>query len=83
MIEHTQLIVNTTPLGMFPDIDNRPDIDYKKLNSNHILFDLVYNPELTSFLIMGADQGCRILSGLKMLYSQAEKAWEIWNSDSY
>ena len=83
MIEHTQLIVNTTPLGMFPDIDNRPDIDYKKLNSNHILFDLVYNPELTSFLIMGAEQGCRILSGIKMLYSQAEKAWEIWNSDSY
>jgi shikimate dehydrogenase len=83
IIGQTQLIVNTTPLGMFPDIENRPDIDYRKLNSNHILFDLVYNPELTSFLRMGAEQGCRILSGINMLYSQAEKAWEIWNSDSF
>jgi shikimate dehydrogenase len=83
MIEHTQLIVNTTPLGMFPDSENKPDIDYKKLNSNHILFDLVYNPELTSFLRIGAEQGCRFLSGIKMLYSQAEKTWEIWNSDSF
>jgi shikimate dehydrogenase len=83
MLEHTQLIVNTTPLGMFPEIENRPDIDYEKLNSNHILFDLVYNPEFTSFLRIGAEQGCRILSGIKMLYSQAEKAWEIWNSDSF
>jgi shikimate dehydrogenase len=82
IIEHTQLIVNTTPLGMFPNIENSPDIDYKKLNSNHILFDLVYNPEFTSFLRMGAEQGCRILSGIKMLHSQAEKSWEIWNSDS-
>jgi shikimate dehydrogenase len=83
IIEGTQLIVNTTPLGMFPNIENKPDIDYKKLNSNHILFDLVYNPELTSFLKMGAEQGCRLLSGIKMLHSQAEKAWEIWNSDSF
>jgi shikimate dehydrogenase len=82
IIEGTQLIVNTTPLGMFPNIENKPDIDYKRLNSNHILFDLVYNPELTSFLRMGAEQGCRILSGIKMLHSQAEKAWGIWNSDS-
>ena len=82
-IKRTQLIVNTTPLGMFPNVDNRPDIDYKKLNSSHILFDLVYNPELTSFLRLGAEQGCRILSGIKMLHSQAEKAWQIWNDDSF
>jgi shikimate dehydrogenase len=82
IIERTQLIVNTTPLGMFPNIEKRPDIDYKKLNSNHILFDLVYNPELTLFLRLGAEQGCRILSGIKMLHSQAEKAWGIWNSES-
>jgi shikimate dehydrogenase len=82
IIGNTQLIINTTPLGMYPNTDNMPDLDYKKLNSTHILFDLVYNPELTSFLRMGAEQGCRILSGIKMLYSQAEKAWEIWNSES-
>lgn len=75
----TQIIVNTTPLGMFPDINGKPDIDYSALTKDHILFDLVYNPELTSFLKMGAGKGCTILSGLRMLHSQAEKAWEIWN----
>lgn len=81
IIGNTQLIINTTPLGMFPGIQTKPDIDYKMLNKNHILFDLVYNPELTSFLRMGAEQGCTILSGIKMLHSQAEKSWEIWNND--
>lgn len=80
-IDQTQLIINTTPLGMFPNIESMPDINYKRLNNNHILFDLVYNPELTSFLRMGAEQGCKIISGIKMLHSQAEKAWEIWNND--
>jgi len=82
IIGNTQLIINTTPLGMYPNTDNMPDLDYKKLNSTHILFDLVYNPELTAFLRMGAEQGCQILSGIKMLHSQAEKSWEIWNTDS-
>lgn len=81
IIERTQLIINTTPLGMFPNTLSKPDIDYLRLNRNHILFDLVYNPELTSFLRMGAEQGCTIISGIKMLYSQAEKSWEIWNND--
>lgn len=76
-----QLIVNTTPLGMFPDIESKPPIDYSALTINHVLFDLVYNPELTSFLKMGKERGCVVLSGLKMLHSQAEKAWEIWNSE--
>jgi shikimate dehydrogenase len=81
IIESTQLIINTTPLGMFPNTESMPDIDYKKLNRHHILFDLVYNPENTAFLRMGEEQGCLVLSGLKMLHSQAEKAWEIWNSN--
>ena len=81
IIGSTQLIINTTPLGMFPNIQSKPDIDYKKLNKNHILFDLVYNPELTAFLRMGAEQGCTTVSGIKMLHSQAEKSWEIWNND--
>jgi shikimate dehydrogenase len=80
IIDKSQLIVNTTPLGMFPDIESKPDIDYKSLNRKHILFDLVYNPEVTSFLKKGAEQGCLIISGIQMLHSQAEKAWEIWNT---
>jgi shikimate dehydrogenase len=67
---------------MFPNTEGRPEINYRKLNSRHILFDLVYNPEITTFLRMGAEQGCSIISGIKMLHSQAEKAWEIWNNDS-
>jgi shikimate dehydrogenase len=82
IIANTQLIINTTPLGMFPNTESRPEINYRKLNSRHILFDLVYNPEITTFLRMGAEQGCSIISGIKMLHSQAEKAWEIWNNDS-
>ena len=78
-----QLIVNTTPLGMFPDIESRPDINYNLLNKKHILFDLVYNPELTSFLKMGKEHGSTIISGIKMLYGQAERAWEIWNDNSF
>jgi shikimate dehydrogenase len=82
LINNTQIIVNTTPLGMFPDIETKPDLDYDMLNKNHILFDLVYNPELTSFLRMGKEQGCTIISGIKMLHSQAERAWDIWNNNN-
>ena len=77
-----QLIVNATPLGMFPDILRKPELNYNCLNKDHILFDLVYNPELTSFLKAGKEQGCTIIGGLKMLHSQAEKAWEIWNDEN-
>ncbi len=79
IITEADLLVNTTPLGMFPDIFSKPGIDYDQLSEKHILFDLVYNPELTSFLKTGKERGCRIISGLKMLYSQAERSWEIWN----
>jgi len=81
ILDASQLIINTTPLGMFPDVTGKPDINYEGLNKNHILFDLVYNPEITSFLRMGAEHGCKVISGIKMLHSQAEKAWEIWNSE--
>ena len=77
----TQLIVNTTPLGMFPNVETFPDIDYQSLGSEHILFDLVYNPEITTFLQKGKKQGCTIVTGSKMLASQAERAWQIWNDD--
>lgn len=81
ILNKNRLIINTTPLGMYPDTESKPEIDYTRLTDKHILFDLVYNPELTSFLRMGKEQGCTVISGLKMLFSQAEKAWEIWNND--
>ncbi|HEX2921947.1 MAG TPA: shikimate dehydrogenase [Bacteroidales bacterium] len=73
------LIINTTPLGMFPNMDEKPPVPYEFLKSNHILYDLVYNPEMTSFMKMGKEVGCTVISGLEMLKLQAEKAWEIWN----
>ena len=81
IINTRQLIINATPLGMYPDVKTKPDINYRMLNKKHILFDLVYNPEITEFLRMGAEQGCTTLGGLTMLHSQAEKSWEIWNKE--
>ena len=79
LIAEIQLIVNTTPLGMYPAVEAKPEINYSLLGKNHILFDLVYNPEITAFLNSGLKQGCEVISGIKMLHSQAERAWEIWN----
>jgi shikimate dehydrogenase len=81
IIRRSRLIINTTPLGMYPDIGSKPEIDYTRLTDKHILFDLVYNPEFTEFLRTGKEHGCLVISGLKMLYSQAHKAWEIWNNE--
>lgn len=82
LISVSGLIVNTTPLGMYPAVDAKPDLNYSILGKNHILFDLVYNPEITKFLEAGLSQGCTVITGLKMLHSQAERAWEIWNDDT-
>jgi shikimate dehydrogenase len=82
ILRNTQLIVNATPLGMFPATDSRPEIDYSLLNENHILFDLVYNPEITYFLRSGMEKGCTVITGMKMLHSQAERAWQIWNDEN-
>lgn len=73
------LVINTTPIGLFPIIDQCPDIPYQFLSSQHLLYDLVYNPALTTFLKKGQMQGTQIVNGLKMLELQAEKAWQIWN----
>ncbi len=74
------LIINTTPLGMSPNIAGCPDIPYELLTSKHLLYDLVYNPPETEFLKRGKAQGAVTKNGLEMLYLQAEKSWEIWNS---
>lgn len=81
-LDDYQLIINTTPLGMTPNLDSFPDIPYHCLTSHHLLYDLVYNPEQTLFLQKGALQGAATQNGLSMLYYQAEKAWEIWNNYS-
>lgn len=73
------IIVNCTPLGTHPDIEKRPDIPYEFLNTQHLLFDLIYNPPKTSFLRAGEDRGASIVNGKKMLEIQAEASWEIWN----
>jgi shikimate dehydrogenase len=74
------LIVNCTPLGTFPDIAAAAPLDYQLLNTQFYLYDLVYNPELTTFMQRGLDKGCYVKNGLEMLHLQAEKSWEIWNS---
>jgi len=75
---HT-LIINTTPLGMFPDIEGYPDIPYSAIGERHLLYDLVYNPKETVFLKKGKDFGANIMNGLNMLQLQAEAAYKIWN----
>lgn len=73
------LIINTTPLGMTPYPDSFPPVPYQHITSGHYLYDLVYNPEETLFIKKGKEIGAQTLNGLPMLYSQAEKSWEIWN----
>lgn len=73
------LIINTTPLGTFPNIEEKADLPYETLNDSHYLFDLVYNPSETAFMKTGRNQGAKSVNGLEMLVGQAEKSWEIWN----
>ena len=79
IMAENRLIINTSPVGMYPHHDQAPDIPYEELCENHFLFDLVYNPERTLFVEKGAARGAHTLSGLDMLYAQAEAAWKIWN----
>ena len=74
-----QIIVNASPVGMYPDIHTFPDIPYQFLTSRHILFDLIYNPSETQFIRKGRSKGAIAVNGLEMLHLQAERAWDIWN----
>ncbi|MDO4726497.1 MAG: shikimate dehydrogenase [Porphyromonadaceae bacterium] len=78
LIETHQIVVNATPLGMFPNIEEYPDIPYQHFGNRHIMFDLIYNPEKTVFLKKGEQQKAVIINGLKMLHLQALKAIEIF-----
>jgi shikimate dehydrogenase len=79
IIQNHQLIVNTTPIGMFPDICEAPLLPFSCLTPDHWCFDLVYNPAETVFLRLAARAGAHTQGGLDMLHRQAEAAWEIWN----
>lgn len=81
IIEQHTIIINCTPIGMFPDVDLAPEIPYAYLTSSHILYDLIYNPNQTQFLANGLKHGALVKNGLEMLELQAEYAWKIWNTE--
>ena len=83
LLSRYTLIINTTPLGMHPDVRSFPDIPYQHLDEKYLLFDLVYNPEKTVFLDKGLQQNAYICNGLNMLYAQAEYSWKIWNDETF
>ncbi len=74
------LIVNTTPLGMYPEVSDCPPLPYEALTARHYLFDLIYNPARTLFLQKGEERGAVVENGYEMLLLQAEESWRIWNS---
>lgn len=78
MVGKHKLIINTTPLGMYPHISTLPPLPYHALTSAHFVYDLVYNPEETLFLQKAKQQGAKTMHGLAMLYAQAEEAWRIF-----
>lgn len=80
ILETYSLIINCSPLGTYPNIEAKPEIPYQHITPSHLLYDLIYNPEKTAFLMEGEKRGASIYNGLAMLQLQAEKAWEIWNS---
>jgi shikimate dehydrogenase len=81
MMNDTLLVINTTPVGMYPNTGQAPDIPFEFLGSRHYLFDLVYNPEKTLFLQKGEKRGATIKNGWDMLVIQAEESWRIWNEE--
>jgi len=78
-IKNNTIIINCTPLGTFPNVNECPNIPYHVLTENHLLFDLIYNPKMTQFLKKGKQKNATTINGLEMLRMQAEKAWRIWN----
>lgn len=80
LLENHTLLINTTPLGMYPKIEECPPLPYTSLTPRHYLFDLVYNPAKTLFLQQGEAQGAVVKNGSDMLVIQAEESWKIWNN---
>lgn len=80
IMDDHRLIINTTPLGMSPYEDYCPLLPYRFLDSRYFIFDLIYNPKKTLFLTRAEERGATIMNGLQMLYDQADKSWQIWNT---
>lgn len=80
IIHNSSLIINTSPIGMYPNINDEPEIPYQFITEKHLLYDLIYNPLETQFLKEGKLRNAQTKNGLEMLYLQAEKSWQIWNS---
>ena len=79
LLEEYMVIVNSSPVGTFPNIEQKPNIPYEFLTNKHLLYDLIYNPEETAFLLEGKAKGAHIKNGFEMLELQAEESWRIWN----
>lgn len=78
VLHQNHLIINTTPLGMAPQVDAFPDLHYQALSNKHILIDLIYNPKETAFMELGKTWGAKVYNGMQMFEEQAKKTWEIW-----
>ena len=79
IIKEYRLIINTTPVGTFPEVEESPQLPFQYLNEKHLIYDLIYNPETTRLMARAKKQGASVTNGLKMLQLQAESAWKIWN----
>ena len=80
ILRQNHLIINTTPLGMAPQVDNFPDLHYQALSNKHILIDLIYNPKETAFMELGKSWGAKVYNGMQMFEEQAKKTWELFNN---
>lgn len=83
LIPQTDLIINATPVGMYPDTNIFPDIDYDKICNRHFCYDLIYNPQETLFLKKSRLRGAKTQNGFQMLINQAELAWKIWQNNEW
>lgn len=81
IIRQNKLIINTTPVGMYPDVDDSPSLNYDAINEEHVAFDVIYNPPLTRFLSLCKRAGAKTINGQKMLEYQAEESWRLWNAN--
>ncbi len=83
ILKTSPLIINCTPLGMYPNVEQAPPINYCELGKNHYLYDLVYNPSQSEFIKAGRKRGAAVISGLRMLELQAQKAYQIWTDQQW
>jgi shikimate dehydrogenase len=81
IINHYPVIINCTPCGMYPHVDESPNLPYEAMTPNNLLYDLVYNPEETQFMRRGAANGATVKNGLEMLILQAQASWDFWTED--